>query len=236
MRFFPVLFLLAACSTPPPALDPALEYERDLVFTVAYLTGSKWSEPQKFQGGAVIKKAARYRIELFAPGQVDMMTLSSCHREIKTPSPEKSGGWFQAKRYVFEFAADELLESGKPCPLSLGVYDKEKGRNGWATLVVESDAKMQAELRCNGAHSKVTGTSFCQSRAGLLQVIAFDRPVEVGFYGACKLDAPSPDKKTFIFRMPRGACAFHFFDATDERNEHALHSFGYEGTLIRGVE
>ncbi len=231
-----VATLLSACTTLPPALNPALEYERDLSFTVSIWQSNKWSESKSHKGYAIIPKADKYRIELFAEGQAHMMTLSSCHREIKTPNPEKQGGWFQAKRYVFEFAADDLIEVGKPCPLSLGIFDKEKGRHGWATIIVDhEDAKLKAETRCNGAKKDNLTTSYCQTRAGLLQVITFDRPVAVGFYSGCELKNPT-DQKTFIYKMPKGQCVFHFFDALDERIEHAHYTFGYEASVIRGVD
>lgn len=238
-KLIPILFVfLVSCAGRPPSLRPDIEYQRDLFFSVQYWDSKKkeWGEKSKFVGVAVIKKSERYRVELFAPGEVDMMTLSSCHREIKTPNPEKSGGWFQDKKYAFEFSADQLIELDKPCAINLGVYEKERGRHGWAMMAIEhKDANLSAQTRCNGEIKMNGGTSFCQAKESLVQMISFDRPVMTTFYGNCVLKTPL-DGKVWEYIMPRGKCILHFFDAKDERVEHIHYLFGYDSIPIRGVE
>lgn len=231
-----MVILATACATGPPMMNTKIKYQRDLSFDVEYWDAKKkrWSGKEKFVGVGVLKVAPKYRVTLYAIGKVDMMVLSSCHREVKTPSPEKHGGWFTKKYYRFEFEADDLIEHGKPCMLNGGAFEKKKGRNGWLMGAIEDPkAKLVAKTRCNGEVKNNAGTSFCQAKEGLIQRIEFDRPVFTTFYGDCRLAEPT-DQMNWEYLMPRGKCILHFLDA--DENEHVHYMFGYDSIPIRGVE
>lgn len=229
------LLLVIGCSS-PPIMNPDIKYQRDLKFDVEYWTAKtqKWSEPKSFVGVGVLKDADWYQITIHAVGKVDMMVLSSCHREVKTPNPEKHGGWFNKRNYKFKFAADDLIEKGKPCMLNGGVYEKKKGRHGWLMGAIEDPkATMKAKTRCNGLVLTNKGTSFCQAKEGLIQRLEFENPVDTTFYGDCRIRRPA-DGKNWEYLMPRGKCILHFFD--EDLNEHVHYMFGYDTIPIRGVE
>lgn len=230
------MIFLAGCTTTLPIMDSNIKYQRDLSFDVEYWDAKKkrWSDEKKFVGVGVLKMAPRYRVTLFAVGKVDMMVLSSCHRELKTPNPKKGGGWFSRRSHQFEFSADDLIEKGKPCMINGGVYEKKKGRHGWLMAAIEDPkATLKAKTRCNGEVKMNSGTSFCQAKETLIQRIEFDRPVYTTFYGDCRLKEPK-DKMNWEYLMPRGKCILHFVDM--DFNEHVHYMFGYDTIPIRGVE
>ena len=231
-----MVIFLTACATSLPIMDRNIKYQRDLSFEVEYwdLKKKQWFGKRKFVGVAVLKAAPKYRVTLYAVGKVDMMVLSSCHREVKTPNPKKHGGWFSKKYYEFEFTADDMIERGKPCMLNGSIYEKKKGRHGWLMAAIEDPkAKLQAKTRCNGKIEMNGGTSFCQAKEGLIQRIEFDRPVSTTFYGNCKIEKPK-DQMNWEYLMPSGKCILHFID--ENENEHVAYMYGYGKIPIRGVE
>ncbi len=239
ITMFCCIQLNTGCSTVLPEMDSDINYQRDIEFHVEYwdLKKKSWSEKQQFVGTAVIKWAKKYRVTLFAPGKVDMMVLYSCHRELKTPHPKKSGGWFSEKKYKFEFTADELIEKNKMCMLNAGVYEKKKGRHGWGMMALaHSTATVKAVTRCNGKvdHNKNTpGTSFCQAKEGLVQMIQFEKPMFTTMYGDCVIKTPE-DGKNWEYLMPGGKCILNFMDI--DFNEHVHYMFGYDTIPLRGVQ
>ena len=229
-------FMAIGCSTVLPEMDSDINYQRDIEFEVQYYNAKKkrWSEPEKFVGVGVIKQAIKYRVTLYAPGKVDMMVLYSCHRELKTPHPTSSGGWFSSKRYVFEFEADPAIEKGKMCMLNAGVYEKKKGRHGWGLLAIaHQNAHLKATVRCNGKVETKTGTSFCQAKEGLIQMIQFAGPVETTMYGKCIIAIPE-DGMNWEYLMPKNKCILTFIDMDLE--EHVHYMYGYDTIPIRGVQ
>lgn len=232
-----ILTNLISCISVLPKLDPQIKYQRDLPFDVEFWEPSreKWIDKKHFVGVGVIPIAPRYKIRLYAVGKADMMVLQSCHREIKTPDPDRKG-WLKNKYYEFEFSLDELIEKDKDCIITLGVYEKVKGRHGWAMIAINwSKSNMPSEIRCNGNKSFFNGTSFCQAKNGLVQMITFDREVDTTFYGDCRIDR-SENGRVWQYFMPRGKCILHFFDANDESFEHVHYMYGYDTIPIRGVE
>lgn len=238
MKFL-ILFLsgivLTSCSSVMPKMDSDIKYQRDIRFTVQYWENGNWGLIRSFTGVGVVKWSPKYRVEVFAPGKADMMTLTSCHREIKTPNPDsKGGGWFSKRRYPFEFRADDMIERGKLCMINIGIYEKKKGRHGWGLIAIEHpDAKMGAFVRCNGTPKEWKGTSFCQAKEGLVQRIEFSRPVSTTMYGDCFIKKPE-DGMNWEYLMPRGRCVLSFFD--ENLNEHVHYMYGYDTIPIRGVE
>ena len=119
---------LSACSSMPlPELSADINYQRDLKFDIEYWDSKKksWSKKQHFVGVGVLRKTEKYRVTIYAIGKVDMITLSSCHREYKKANPQKS--WW-TKGTSFEFTPVHHLESDKACHMDAGIYEKKKGR------------------------------------------------------------------------------------------------------------
>ncbi len=237
--FWPIfaLFLLVSCSAmSPPQLKGDIEYEKDLKMKIKHWTGSDWSDSKTIVGMGVVPKASKYKIRVEPLGKADMIVLLSCHRQWKTPHPERRGGWFSKKYYEFQISPTEEHEVEKACSFDAGVYEKKKGRHGWGLIVVDSEReKLGALVKCNGRTTKFNGTSVCQAKTGLIQSIHFDRPMRWAGVVGCEIQEPD-DKKNWIFLMPQGECITFFVDDKDASIFHKAVWFGYDKLPIRGVE
>jgi hypothetical protein len=208
-------------------LDPKLHYKRDIRIKVG---------DQEFEGAGVLPRADSYKIEIKAKGKLDLLTISSCHREF---SAEKvSGGIFSDGRsYKYEYRPVPGIEDTRMCPLDIGGYEEAKGRHSWAFIdFVTKEATLQASVLCNGALQPPGVVTVCQSKAGLIQVIRFPVPVVVSPDPGCELgDKEHPattDNMTFEFPIRLGKCVY-LFKARD-RQIHRHTAIGYESILIRG--
>lgn len=228
------LFLQGCTALLRPELDANVNYQRDIVFTIRYAQGDKWSQEYTITGMGVVPKADWYKVRVFPPGKADMITLDSCHREIKTPAPDK--GWFE-KGYEFDFSLVGSLESENSCSIvSIGVYEKKAGRHAWGDFAIVSDReKLPALTKCNGRIKQYGGVSVCQAKEGLIQEYIFDRPVDVAYTYGCEIKKPA-DGKVWQFLMPAGECKIYFIDIKNPDIIHLAHMFGYNTIPIRGVE
>lgn len=234
MRLF-FLFFLTACSTTGfsrPILSTDVNYQKDLKMIVTPAGGLA----QEIIGMGVVPKAVSYKIRVEPPGKADMITLLSCHREMKTPNPKRHGGWFAKKYYEFEIIPTEEHEIEKGCSFDAGVYEKDKGRHAWGLIVIESDrAKLEAITKCNGQTTRFKGTSVCQAKAGLIESIHFNQPVIATEVAGCTLKKPK-DKKNWVYIMPKDECTVYFVDEKNADNFHKAVLFGYGQIPIRGVK
>jgi len=237
-KFLILFFLLSSCSMGHirPNLSTDIDYQKDLLMKVRHWGGQEWSDYKKIEGMGVIPKAKGYKIRIEPPGKADMITVLSCHREWKTPNPEKRGGWFSKRYYEFEIWPTEDIESEKTCPFDAGVYEKDNGRHAWGYLVIDSKReKLGATVKCNGRTKVFGGTSVCQAKEGLIQSIHFDRPVISTEVPGCEI-RKAKDKRNWVFIMPGGECTVFFVDEKNPKNFHKLVMFGYDTIPIRGVE
>lgn len=230
-------FLLSGCSTEflsRPKLDPKINYQRDIVFHVSFLSGGKWSPEYLINGMGVMPEADSYKIKVLPPGKADMITITSCHREEKMANPEKDG-MFKGT-YSFQIDLVQGLESKRTCPIDIGVYEKEAGRHGFATMAISTEReKLPALTKCNGRVKQYSGVSVCQAKAGLLQRYEFKVPVDIATIPGCEI-RPSPDGLNWEFVMPQGSCTIYFIEKKNPDNIHQANLFGYEIIPIRGVQ
>lgn len=225
-----------------PVMDEAVNYQRDVTLHVAYKSAGKWGPYYLIQGAGVMPKADGYKIKVYPPGKADMITVSSCHREWKTPNPEKQGGWFKAGFYEFEIPFKDSIDNETLCSFDVGIYEKNKGRHAWGLLAI-SDAekyKLPAKIRCNGQEKQYAGTSVCQAKQGLIQGYDFDRQVSVTKVVGCEianLKTKEPYSKNWLFLMPSGECEIFFIDIKNPMGfVHQAFLFGYDTIPIRGIE
>lgn len=216
---FPAIMMVAvasACTSVPQQLDPEKFYRHDLRLEVNGVRGT---------GVMVLPRSHRYRIHGESVGQLDLLTISSCHREF---SAERQGTEFD-----YDYAPLPGIETGGGCPLHFGGYEQKKGRHTWGIVDFEGpDATLPATLQCNGQVVRSNGVSICQSRAGLYQTIEFPGSVDV---------SPDPDcpmplggrPGLYEFPLARGECVYAFREQAEPNRIHRLTTLGYEGILIR---
>lgn len=226
------LIFLTGCSGVPitQSLNPDTFYRRDMLLEV---------DGAKSEGTIVVTPRDKHHFKIKAPGQLDLFTLETCHRDWT-----KERAWkVETKRRLFwkrkiekkqevEFTYIPTdLEKGY-CPIKLGGYDKANGRHSWAFIdFYTPEATLEAVVQCNGEQLKSPGVSVCQSRKGLHQVISFPVVVKVNPSSGCSLG--KTEGKTFKFNMARGRCVYAFGEKEGAKRVHRLTTLGYESILIR---
>lgn len=216
--FWPLLLLLGCAgfsSAPRQVLDPKQLYRQDIQLVVNGIKGD---------GVMVVPQADVYSIQGTSHGALDLLTITTCHRDVSS-SP---GG----TRFAYEYNPRKSLEGNGACPLLVGAYDK-KGQHGWAIVEFEDDtATLPSFLACNGVGRRFNGVSICQSRHGLTQMIEFDAPVKVSPDFGCPMSAAKEDGKRFEFPIVKGTCVYAFKDVSSGKI-HRLLTYGYESILLR---
>lgn len=224
--------ILSGCMTSEMVTkqDSSLFYQKDIKFKVETKNSkNEWALLGEFRGGTVIPQSDIYKISVFPEGNADLLSVTSCHREMRTQDPDKEG--FR-KGYAFEIKPVPELESGRACPIEVGVYEKKKGRNGWATIAIENKKyNLSVDTKCNGALKSQGGVSFCQSRKGLIQEYVFNRQVEAVYTSGCEVGDGKP-AYIYTFLMPRGPCTVYFVDSKNEAQIHQANLYGYDEILM----
>jgi len=222
MKLFPALLLLVSCtahafsSAPVQELDPKKVYKHDIKATINGVSGV---------GVLVVPKAHSYTITGESAGNLDLLTITTCHRDVSW-SPN-------AKKFTYEYTPSESLEANKSCPMLIGGYDK-KGQHAWAMIDFETDeAKLPALLKCNGYGQTFNGVSICQSRFSLTQFIEFKTPVRVLPQKDCPMSEPLNGGTRFEFPIVKGYCVYAFMETAPEKRVHRLTTIGYESILLR---
>jgi hypothetical protein len=77
----------------------------------------------------------------------------------------------------------------------------------------------------------VKGVSICQSRASLVQRIAFAEPVEVLHPDFCQAPEVIEGGKAFLIELSSSKCLYLFQD--DKKRRHRLTTFGYDDVIMR---
>lgn len=203
-------------------LDPDTIYRRDIVVTI---------NGEKFVGTGVPKKADKYEMEIKAKGVINMMTISTCHREVQMEYPDPS--WFQKGNVQkWTYVPVKGIEDVKGCMMEIGSFEKGKGRHGWAAIdFLNGFESVPATLQCDGVTRSVGPVSICQAKEGLVQKIIFDRRMKVApDRDECKV-LRTIDEKTYTFQMPSEECTYYFGDI--EGKFHRLTLIGYKSILVR---
>lgn len=221
MYFLIAFLFLSACTTSPEIAKQTsnLYYQKDIKFDV---------NGDEYKGSAIVGMAEKWRIKVYPEGKADLISVTSCHRELRTSNPDKK--MFE-KGYTFEIKPSEL-EGSLSCPIEIAVFDQSKGRNAWGTIIVRTDkTKLKAQLWCNGEKLDVGGTSYCQSRKGLIQQYKFDREVSVVAIPECGIG--SVEGTNFQFLLPQGPCTVYFLDKADAQVIHQANLYGYDEILLK---
>lgn len=216
------LWSMISCTSVPQELKKDVFYPRDM--TVELEGG------HVYPGWGVLPYQDSYKLKVWAKGNLDLFAFTTCHRERIIENAGQKG-LFGNKRYVEQtFAPNKNMELQNYCPIALAGYEKGQGRHSWAFFDIETpDAKLPANVECNGWMIRTNGVSVCQARSGLLQKIVF--PEEVLASSKCAL--PKKQGKEFVFPLSVGECVYAFKEKNGTRL-HRLTTLGYEEILIRG--
>lgn len=214
-------FLLTACTIPLPsfvetpphrATPPKPHVKMNLAMKVNGVP---------FTGVGVVKRAFNYKIEGRSPGSFDLLTLSSCHREVVIED--------EGSDFTYEYKPDLVYEALN-CALRIEGNDKGKGRHSLGLLDFEDpDFTLDAELHCNGVTSNIHGVGICQSRAGLIQGLTFPVPVTVDPDPKCN-EIVDQDGQHFDITLSPGLCTYVFSGSGGELMR--LTTYGYADVIL----
>lgn len=200
-------------------------------------------EGKTYEGFAVLPERKEYKLHVIARGNLDMFTLSSCHRDWPKEKgwnvKKKVGHWFwerkiDKKREVkFTYKPNRIEKRRKSCMVKLAGYEAKKGRHSRFMLDFENQKKLALKfyLDCNGYSSWKNGVGLCESRAGQIQMIQFSEKVVVFHKPECALD--KKESKFFNITLKKGKCVYTFKTLSKPRKEARLTVSGYTGITIR---
>jgi len=218
-KIFFLLFSIS-CASQPQKLQTEIFYKRDIQINI---------NGKEIDGVGVVPMSNEYKIEIEAKGDLDLFTLSTCHREIANERAWNSGLFPNKRKTKVNFKPTEI-EIEDYCPMMLGGYEITKGRHSWGVVDFKTkEETLDARLICNGVDSNFNGVSICQAKEGLLQRIIFNTEVTVDPDEDCQL--PILKGKIFEFSIKKGLCVYAFKGQNKEL--HRLTTVGYEHIMLR---
>jgi hypothetical protein len=231
--------LMVSCSTlqdlvAPQTLkpDPKTIYRYDMKLSVNGVVGT---------GVLVVRKAAKYDIEIESKEAMDLLTIRSCHREMVIENVNEKYGWaiFGTKRRNGKVSFVPQTLELYDCPMELTGYSKATGKHSFGFINYENDEdKLPATLKCDGNVYQAMGVSACSSRYGLYQEIEFATKVVIYPELNCPLSEVVEERmvgKRFIFPIIKGECHYVFKEEKGDKT-HSLRTVGYQEILVRSAE
>lgn len=209
IKILPIICLIASCAS-NQLMDPTKLYKKEVDFTI---------NDQKAKGMYAQSKSPAYRI-VFELHKEAVVKITTCHREETFREV--------GKRLEYLYRPVEGLENVGYCPLLLGAFDRD-GAHSWGMIDFQDTETLSATVGCSGSSYKTVGVSVCQSKAGLIQTIKFEKPVKVFSTEACA-KAETQDQKRFTIEVSRDVCLYLFSDGD---KEHRLTLFGYDEVYIK---
>jgi len=213
--------------------DGGKHYKRDMILSEGGYEGV---------GVLVLPQKDEYRIKVKAKGNLDLLTVESCHRVDSIEKAwekigVKSDGWFSRKsknEVVIGYRPVKGIETGGvACPLRIGGYEKTDKRHSRGFIDFRDDAlRLKLDMKCSGKASLETGVAICQAKSGTIQEISFVREVLSSGLGDC-VGLTSPNSRVFRFKIKQGKCVYRFREDSAEGESFRLTTIGYDGILIR---
>jgi hypothetical protein len=211
-------------------------------------------------GMLVAPRLKSHSVSIKAQGDLDLLAVESCHREIDTENAGTSSffGIIKNRReFSFTYTPSPLIETTGACPVRINGFTQEEngqsdGQSSWGFIDFDdgdvgdatvfpgdAPAHLPALMQCDGAPPyKSNGVTVCQSKQGTLQRISFPSRVIVAPDPGCEIPANafSDDGKSILFPIARGFCVYRFGEVVpkEKRRYHRLTTYGFEQILLHG--
>lgn len=217
-------------------LNPKIYYKPDIKLTVDGKVYHGW-------GMLPPKSPLVYKLEIEAPGQIDLLKISTCAR-FDTDEPE--GGIIRnvfgnTKRYTYSFIPIPKDELSETCPIMIEAYEAGiPGRHSFGIFEIDDGGKysgdtLPAIVTCNAKIEFTKGSSICVHLDGLTQRISFDVPVMLmqdSLSEKCRI--PTPDSgRIWEFNTPNRECVYYFKEVGGNGRFHKHSSIGFEEIAVR---
>lgn len=221
-------------STQKITRDPIWVYKPDIRIGVDGVT---------FEGMGVTTLSDEKAIYIESLVDIDRVSISSCSREdtcqVKAgtmacdPSRFRvDKDWFgnPGKKMLYVYRPSEREKEGNCSNLTIAIYDK-KVLAAWGYLVLRShpDQNFPARMSCNANDWTFAGHSVCSVKAGTIQKMYFDPPVE-DYEVDKECNMKKISNKEFEIQPVIGWCHAGFFR---DGKYHGITVNGYEEVLIR---
>ena len=224
LTFFAIAHMVGCASLEATQeLNPKVYYKNDIKFKV---------NDQSGRGTLVAKAAKKYLIDIETPGKIDLIKITSCHRQESTE--DIPSGWFsKGRKYQYSYIPNDPVETSGSCMIRVEAYEAGvQARHSSGVIEFETPQEaLEAVVLCNGKNDKAHGTAICESLEGLEQSIKFSKPVLMATEDRCSFSVPM-DKMTFNWQMKNRECTYAFESFDGER--FRLQTIGYEEIAIRG--
>lgn len=214
-----LLFLLAGCASTQQITTeaPLYKYRANMQISV---------DGVDFDGMGVTAIGVK-DIGIVSQAALDLLRITTCHRDFTVEKVDK--GWFggSGHQYVYHYEPTEKERSGM-CPIYFQAFSKDRVTD-WGYLAFRSTETLPGHIDCNGVPTKFAGISVCQTKAGLDQILTFDRDVKFAADANCKITQQTPRKYSV-----RGNMGFCYAEFSDGNIWHRLILLGYDTVLVRG--
>ena len=198
------VILLSSCTTDGVASLPiwtTVPQERTTRASLPVESGG-----EKFIGAGVFPRKSSQDIIFSLPKETIKFMVTTCNREEFVAFPKGS-------TYTWRFIPLMWLENQDSCFATATAITKQ-GDMFKAIVDFRTGEDMPSTLYCNGQYIKATGAGVCQARAGLLQAITFESPVEYVHQEGCA--EPTPFSNGLQFVMTKGFCSYMFINKTKQ--------------------
>lgn len=234
-----LLFFVGCASTTTETLDSSTFYKRDMIITDV-------DSGVSYEGVAVLPRREKYNLKLVAHGKLDLMTLTTCHREdalvrqwdiTETETRRLFGKKIKKiehpKEVTLDFELNEFELDRAFCPISITALEQSQGRHSWALIDYFNPNlfSLNATLECNGNTDEVNGVAICQVREGLIEKITFKESVIADANDACLATLNTKTGQEFEIVLAKERCTFIF--KNPERKRFKLTTVGYESIILR---
>ena len=212
-----------ACALPPTDTAPpvvsvpskSVVYRKNLKLKV---------NGKEFDGVGVVPKATQYQIEGKARGSMDLLTITTCHREV---APAYDLG----HDFKYTYAPQAAVEVSN-CSMKIEGLDKKHGKHAFGFLDFEDPLfSLEAKITFCGNVTQARGVFAGQCREGLApQLLEFGEDVEASPDEACGgLTKVYPDK--YELKIPKGECVYLFRGKVSHK-ELRMTTIGYEAAIL----
>lgn len=198
---------------------------------------------ETFYGTAVSVISDSKDIQIQSQVSIDRVEISTCSRhdvcQVKggtlacDPARFKvDTDWFgNAGKYMtYHFSPDKKEHDDSCANLEVSIFDKNQ-LAAWGYIVLRTDPakNFAAHFTCNGTDWKFSGVSLCSVKAGTIQQINFDQPVD-NFRADQGCNIKKISDSEFEFQPAVGWCRASFGRALQY---HDVILNGYDEVLIR---
>lgn len=196
-----------------------------------------------FYGMGVSKLQDKAEIQVWSQVDIDRVEISTCSRH--DVCQKKGGdlacdpsrftvdtGWFgnPGKYMTYHFQPDRKEKDDSCANLMIAVYDKNAlAAWGYLDLRTNPASNFPAAFTCNATDWKFSGVSVCSAKAGTIQEINFDQPID-DYRADPSCGIKKISDKEFEFQPQVGWCRASFMMGI---KFHDVIMNGYDEVLIR---